>query len=460
MKRKIYQRMLQWKQREASQCALLLEGARRVGKSYIVEEFAKTEYPHHLTIDFASVRKSVKDLFVDKLDDLDDFFLHLQARTGVVLPPGQSLIVFDEVQRFPRAREAIKYLVQDGRYHYIETGSLISLKRNIENIVIPSEELKLQLWPMDFEEFLWAMDKGGAMELVRSKWNNLVPLPQADHRMLSELFRQYMIVGGMPQAVEAFAATRGLQEVELAKKLILDLYYEDIGKFAGRLKDKVRAIWRAIPGELSLHDKGFSPGSVGQNVRMRELDAPFEWLREAMTVNLSTNVTDPNVGFKWTEERTGLKCYMADTGLLASLAFSENQEAILEILWKILIGKLEVNQGMLVENVVGQMFRAAGQELHFHKSPPGTPASARMEIDFLLTKSMVGRRHNVIPIEVKSSHDYTTVSLERFLNKYENFTDTAYVLHPGNFKQAGKILYLPLYMTPLLPKHIDESTPQ
>ena len=450
MKRKIYDRMLQWKQKEARKCALMIEGARRVGKSYIVEEFAKAEYKRHLIIDFAKARKAIKDIFVEKLDDLNEFFLMLEARTGVTLERGKSLIVFDEVQRFPRAREAIKYLVQDGRFDYIETGSLISIKKNIEKIVIPSEELKIQMFPMDFEEFLWALGKEGVLGQVRAHFSKLSPMEQVDHRMMMELFRQYMVVGGMPQAVAAFATTGQLAEVELAKKLILDLYYEDIGKFAGRLKDKVRAIWHAIPGELSLHDKRFSPQSVGRDKRMRDLDAPFEWLSEAMTVNLSTNITDPNVGLKWTEEHVGMKCYMADTGLLASLAFLENDNASIDILWKLLTGKIALNKGMLMENVVAQMLRAAGQKLHFHKTPTNVSADDRMEIDFLLTKSDITSRHNVIPIEVKSANDYTIVSLERFREKYASIASTGYVLHPGNIKQVNGIIYLPLYMTPFL----------
>ena len=265
-----------------------------------------------------------------------------------------------------------------------------------------------------------------------------------------ELFRQYMVVGGMPQAVAAFAESAQLTEVEFAKRLILDLYYEDIGKFAGRLKEKVRAIWRAIPEELSMQNKRFSPAAVGGASRMRDLDAPLEWLREAMTVNVATNVTEPNVGLKWTEERACMKCYMADTGLLATLAFSENDAASLDILWKVLTDKLEMNKGMLMENVVAQMLRAAGQELHFHRSPSKAPLSERMEIDFLLTKRNVTSRHNVIPVEVKSANDYTTTSLERFRAKYASFAADAVVLHPGNLKRERGIAFLPLYMAPFL----------
>lgn len=450
MKRKIYDRLLQWKENEADKCAMMIEGARRVGKSYIVEEFAKREYRNHLVIDFAKAGKPIRELFNDKLDNLDDFFLLLEARTGVSLKKGESLVVFDEVQRFPRAREAIKYLVADGRYHYIETGSLISLKKNIDDIVIPSEELKIQMFPMDFEEFLWAIGRERVMSLIRRRFDGREPMGQTDHRMAMELFRQYTVVGGMPQAVAAFAQEKNLERVELAKKLILDLYRDDIGKFAGRLKDKVRAIWRAIPGELSLRDKRFSPGSAGTNTRMRDLSTAFEWLGESMTVNLASNTTDPNVGFKWTENRSDLKCYMADTGLLTSFAFADNPQAGLGVIRRILTGKIEINKGMLMENAVAQMLRASGQELHFHKTPSGVPSVERMEIDFLLAKPDVSRRRNVIPIEVKSANDYTTVSLEKFRSKFRDYVAVPVILHPGDLKIANGIVSLPLYMASLV----------
>lgn len=449
MKRKIYDRLLQWKKNEADKCALLIEGARRVGKSYIVEEFAKREYDSHLIIDFARAGKPIRELFEDKLDNLDDFFFLLEARTGVSLKKGESLVVFDEVQRFPRAREAIKYLVADGRYHYIETGSLISLKKNIDDIVIPSEELKVQMFPMDFEEFLWAIGREGVMSLIRKRFDGHEPMGQTDHRIAMELFRQYIVVGGMPQAVAVFAREKHLESVELAKKLILDLYRDDIGKFAGRLKEKVHAIWRAIPGELSLRDKRFSPGSAGANARMRDLSTAFEWLGESMTVNLASNTTDPNVGFKWTEDRSDLKCYMADTGLLASFAFADNPQAGLGVMRRILTGKIEINKGMLMENAVAQMLRASGQELHFHKTPSRIPSGERMEIDFLLAKPDVSRRRNVIPVEVKSANDYTTVSLERFRSKYRDYVAVPVILHPGDLKIANGIVSLPLYMASL-----------
>ena len=450
MRRKIYERLLYWKEHEASRCALMIEGARRVGKSYIVEEFAKREYAHHLIIDFANTTKPIKALFEDKLVNLDEFFMMLEVRTGVELKRGETLIVFDEVQRFPRAREAIKYLVADGRFHYIETGSLISIKKNVEGIVIPSEELKIQMHPLDFEEFLWATGREASFKLVERCFIERRPLELSDHRMMMECFRQYVVVGGMPQAVAAFAHERKLDEVEFAKKLILDLYYDDIGKYAGRLKNKVRAIWRAIPGELGRQDKQFSPGAVAQGVRMRELDAPFEWLASAMTVNLAYNVADPNIGFSLTAEHEGLKCYLADTGLLLSLAFADNPETKKDALWKVLAGKLEINKGMLMENVVAQMFRAGGRELYFHKVNDREDASNRMEIEFLLSKSRLTARHNVVPVEVKSNKDYTTTSLDRFKDKFPGYCAERTVLHPGTADFSGDITYLPLYMAGLL----------
>lgn len=449
MKRKIYEKLVEWKHNSADRYALLIEGARRVGKSYIVREFAQKEYASHLILDFAVVGKDIQRLFEEKLSNLDEFFMLLQLRTGVTLIHGNALVVFDEVQRFPRAREAIKYLVADGRYHYIETGSLISIKRNVEKIVIPSEEIRLQMYPLDFEEFLWAMGRQPVMALMRRRFAERQALGQVDHRLVMELFRQYVVVGGMPQAVLPFAQSRDLPAVETAKRAILGLYGEDIGKFAGRLKTKVRAIWQAIPGELSRHEKRFSPSSINDGVRMRELDAPFEWLEESMTVNVARNVADPNVGLRLTEERMALKCYMGDTGLLVSHAFSENELAAEGILNRLLTDSLGVNRGMLMENVVAQMLRASGQGLFFHANG-GKDDSSRMEIDFLMTKSKVTRRRNLFPIEVKSARDYKTSSLEKFRRKFRENTAKAIVLHPSDLKSTDDILYFPLYMAGLL----------
>ncbi len=452
MKRKIYDKLLHWKKRSAGKYALLLEGARRVGKSYIVKAFAEAEYERHLILDFSEVGRDIKDLFRNKLRNLEEFFMLLQARTGVSLKPGNSLVVFDEVQRFPRAREAIKHLVADGRFHYIETGSLVSIRKNVDNILVPSEELKLQMHPMDFEEFLWALGRDSLWDLVRAKFASLESMDRIDHDMAMECFRQYLVVGGMPQAVEVFAANRDLSAVEESKRAILGLYRDDIGKFAGRLKTKVRAIWEEIPGALARHERRFYPGSVGANAKMRDISAPFEWLSESMTVNICHNASDPNVGLKLTEDASALKCYMADTGLLVSHAFSENELATGGIAARLILGETDVNCGMIVENAVAQMLRAASQGLFYYSHDDREDAANRMEVDFLLTKSKVERSRNVIPVEVKSSSRYSTVSLAKFCRKFGSRVARPVILHPSNVREKDGAICLPLYMAPLLPE--------
>ena len=452
MKRKIYDKLLHWKKRSAGKYALLLEGARRVGKSYIVKAFAEAEYERHLILDFSEVGRDIKDLFRNKLRNLEEFFMLLQARTGVSLKPGNSLVVFDEVQRFPRAREAIKHLVADGRFHYIETGSLVSIRKNVDNILVPSEELKLQMHPMDFEEFLWALGRDSLWDLVRAKFANLESMDRIDHDLAMECFRQYLVVGGMPQAVEVFAANRDLSAVEESKRAILGLYRDDIGKFAGRLKTKVRAIWEEIPGALSRHERRFYPGSVGANAKMRDISAPFEWLSESMTVNICHNASDPNVGLKLTEDASALKCYMADTGLLVSHAFSENELAAGGIAARLILGETDVNCGMIVENAVAQMLRAASQGLFYYSHDDREDAANRMEVDFLLTKSKVERSRNVIPVEVKSSSRYSTVSLAKFCRKFGSRVARPVILHPSNVREKDGAICLPLYMAPPLPE--------
>ena len=450
MNRKIYRSLLDWKANYAHKYALLIEGARRVGKSYIVEEFANAEYERYLIIDFSKASPAVKRVFNDYLDDMDEFFLQLEMRTRIHLVPGKSLVIFDEVQRFPRAREAIKHLVADGRFHYIETGSLISIKKNVEGIVIPSEEMRLQMHPMDFEEFLDATGRDGMMPLIRKRFKELKPMGQADHRLAMEAFRQYLVVGGMPQSVAAFADGRDIAGAEAAKRMILRLYGDDIGKFAGRLKGKVGQIWKALPAALGRPVKLFNSGLIGEKVRMRELLAPFDWLEESMTINLARNVSDPNIGFAMSADDSSVKCYMADTGLLVSLAFGDNALGADGIAWKILTGKVEINKGMLVENAVAQMLKAAGRSLFFHCNADRDDAANRMEIDFLLARGKVSSRRNVIAVEVKSGHDWTTVSLDRFGRKFSSYMAQGVIIHPGDVAVSGNVVHLPLYMAGLL----------
>lgn len=452
MKRRIYKKLQEWKNTSNGKTALLIDGARRVGKSYIAEAFAKSEYASYAIVDFAKASKKVKRLFDEYLDDLDTFFLFLQQELKTELVVGNSLIIFDEVQRFPKARESIKYLVADGRYHYMETGSLISMRKNVKDIVIPSEERHVKMFPMDFEEFLMATGNQATIPLVEMCFSKRKALGPDTHRRIMDVFRQYMVVGGMPQAVSAFVSTHDLKAVESEKRDILELYRADIGKFAGGMRHKVLSLWDEIPGQLSRHERKFRLSSVGEHARMRDYEDAFEWLKEAMTVNIAYNVTDPNVGFKMNEDRTSLKCYMGDTGLLVSHAFSENELASEDIHRRLLVGKIEVNRGMIVENIVAQMLRAAGLELFFHSNSSRDSAQDRMEIDFLMTKSKVARRKNVVPIEVKCGKDYSTVSLEKFCRKFKSYADCPVVFHPLDVKTEHGILYLPLYMAGMIAK--------
>ena len=296
MKRKIYDTLLDWKRTSNGRSAIMIDGARRVGKSYIAEEFARNEYASYLIIDFAKVSRRVKGYFEDYLDDLDTFFMYLSAAFKVSLVPGNSVIIFDEVQRFPRAREAVKYLVADGRFHYIETGSLISIKKNVRNIVIPSEEYHVKMFPLDFEEFLWATGNAPMQSVIERRFAERKPVGEQMHRQIMDVFRQYLVVGGMPQVVKTFAETHDLAKVEFEKRNILNLYRDDIHKFAGALRQKVAAIFSEIPAQLSKHEKKFSASSIKEGALIRDYDGAFEWLKGAMTVNLCYGAAEPNVG--------------------------------------------------------------------------------------------------------------------------------------------------------------------
>ena len=449
MKRKIYTTLLDWKERRAGKTALLIDGARRVGKSYIVEAFAKKEYRSYILIDFFTASQDVKDLFENYLHDLDTFFLFLSNYYQVKLYPRETLIIFDEVQEFPRARGAIKYLVADGRYDYIETGSLMSIKKNVQDALIPSEEHHVNLYPMDFEEFLWAMGDDMLMPFIKERFEKKQPLGPALHRKAMDLFRQYMIVGGMPQAVAEYVQSRDFDKVDQVKRDILTLYRSDIAKHAQGYEMKVQSIFDEIPAQLQKHEKKFKLSSLKKNARLRDYENALFWLDDAMIVNICYNSTAPDIGLKLNMDRMTLKCYMADTGLLISHAFDENGIISQELYKKLLFDKLEVNQGMIVENLVAQMLTAAGHKLYFYSNSSREDKDARMEIDFLAAKSKISSRHNISPIEVKSTKNYTLTSLRKFVKKYKEQTYIPYVLHPGDVKEE-EIHFLPLYMTPLL----------
>lgn len=450
MKRKIYTTLLDWKERRAGKTALLIDGARRVGKSYIVEAFAKKEYRSYILIDFFTASQDVKDLFENYLHDLDTFFLFLSNYYQVKLYPRETLIIFDEVQEFPRARGAIKYLVADGRYDYIETGSLMSIKKNVQDALIPSEEHHVNLYPMDFEEFLWALGDDMLMPFIKERFEKKQPLGPALHRKAMDLFRQYLIVGGMPQAVKEFVESRDFDEVDRVKRDILTLYRADMMKHAQGYGIKVARVFDEIPAQLQKHERKFKLADLEKNARMRDYEDALFWLDDAMIVNTCYNSTAPNIGLKLNMDRLTLKCYMADTGLLISHAFDENGIVSEEIYKKILFDKLEVNMGMIVENVVAQMLVASGHKLYFYSNPSREDKNARMEIDFLIAKDKISNRHNISPIEVKSSTRYTLTSLRKFVTKYKEQTHIPYVIHPNDFKEEDGIVYLPLYMTPML----------
>lgn len=449
MKRKIYSELQQWKQTSGGSSALLIEGARRIGKSYIVEEFARNEYDSYLMINFRTASKDVREWFDLYLEDIDKLLLNLQLHYNKRLEKRRSIVVFDEIQDCPRAREAIKFLVADGRYDYIETGSLVSIKKNVKNIQIPSEEYAIEMFPMDFEEFLWAMGHDMMMPFIKDCFDNRQPLGQALHRKAADLFRQYMVVGGMPQAVLRYIETKDFAAVELAKRQILQLYRNDIQKYADNMETKVTALFDEIPGQLQRHEKKFRLSAISPNARMREYEEAFFWLADSGVVNCCYNTTEPSVGLSMNGERNTVKCYMGDTGLLISHSFSDRGQVPVEIYQKLILGKLETNEGMLVENVVAQMLRASRHRLFFY-SKNAENAEDRMEIDFLIRKSKVSNRHNISPIEVKSGKNYTLASLKKCIAKYGPYLATPYVLHTGDVAEKDGITYLPLYMTMLL----------
>ncbi|MCI6830031.1 MAG: ATP-binding protein [Prevotella sp.] len=450
MKRKIYNKLLEWKQESNGEYALLIDGARRVGKSYIVRQFAEKEYRSCVILDFNLVSKSIKDLFENSLDNLDRFFMYLSNYTGKTLYTRDTLIVFDEVQQYPKARAAIKYLVKDGRYDYIETGSLISIKKNVEGIVIPSEEEHIKMFPMDFEEFLWAMGEEMLMPFIKDCFERKKPLGQLMHRRAMDYFRLYMIVGGMPQAVEKYVETRDFAKVDKLKRRILELYRSDISKYAKGYDTKVKSIFEEIPSQLQKHEKKFRLSALKEGARARDYETAFFWLDDAMIINSCYNTTEPNVGLNLNKDTNTMKCYMADTGLLISHAFDANEIVSEDLYRKILLDKLEMNSGMIVENIVAQMLRTAGHKLFFYSNASMTDKDSRMEIDFLIAKSKITTRHNISPIEVKSSVRYTLTSLRKCIAKYGSCLSTAYVIHPADLKEEDNIVFLPLYMCPLL----------
>lgn len=445
-KRKIYDKLIAWKNENHGEKALLIEGARRIGKSTVSEEFAKNEYKSYITIDFNDVSDVVIDAFNKYLNDLDTFFLILTTEYNTALYPRESIIIFDEIQKFPKARQSIKKLVKDGRYDYIETGSLISIKENVKDITIPSEERKIKMYPMDFEEFCWALHEEKMVEYIRKCFSELKPLEDDFHHKAMLLFKQYMLVGGMPKAVEKYIDNnRSFAAADLEKRDILSLYRDDIGKVDRAYRSKVLSIFDQIPAFLSQHEKRVRLSNIEAKSTFPMYQDTFFWLGDSMIANECFNCSDPHVGLSVNEERSAVKCYMGDTGLLVSHAFNEN-EIVEEGLYKqILHDKLSINEGMLFENAIAQCLVANGHKLFFYTHYSEEKHRNDMEIDFIVSNDSKTKQ-KIYPIEVKSGKKYTTTSLIAFSEKYSKRIGRAYIIHPKNLKVDGEIVCIPSYM--------------
>ena len=445
--RKIYDKLKSWKAQSKGNDALLIEGARRVGKSTIVEEFAKNEYDSYLIIDFARASEDVKNYFVKFNNDFDTLFMMLQSVYGVKLIKRKSLIVFDEVQRFPTARELIKYLVADGRYDYIETGSLISIRENVKDIVIPSEETPIKMYPMDFEEFCIALGEEMLISYIRQCFSDVKPLERGLHEKAMQLFREYMLVGGMPQAVAAYIEShKDFGAVDVVKRRILTLYREDIMKIKAQYRSRVIALYDMIPSMLSKHEKRVVFSDVTKGTYAEQYAETFFWLTDSMIVNECRRTDDPNIAPNMNASETYIKCYMCDTGLLVSHAFNENELLENDVYKQILTDKLSLNEGMLYENIIAQMLTALGHKLFFYTRYSEEKHRNDIEIDFLLSNNSK-IKYRIYPVEVKSGKKYTTKSLTHFKETYKARIGGAYIIHPKNVFVKDDIVCIPPYMT-------------
>lgn len=440
-KRKLYDKMLEWKREFDGKTALLIKGARRVGKSTLVEEFAKNEYESYIFIDFSIASKEVNTLFSD-LSDLNYLFLRLQMIYHVNLVERRSVIIFDEVQMQPLARQAIKHLVKDQRYDYIETGSLLSIKKNIKDIVIPSEETRLQLYPLDYEEFRWALGDTVTLPLLLSTYEKMMPLGDDINRRLLRDFRLYMLVGGMPQAVNAYIETNNLSIVDQVKRNILELYEDDFRKIDS--SGRAGMLFDAIPAELNKNASRYQVSSViagEKEERVREILADMQ---DSMTVYISYHAYDPNAGMSLHKDPRRYKLFLCDTGLFVTLAFKDRDFTENEIYEKLLNDKLSADLGYLYENIVAQMLKTAGNELFYYTFPKET-SNHSYEIDFLLA-----RKNKICPLEVKSSGYKTHASLDAFQNKFSSRILNRYLIYTKDIRKDKDIFCLPFYMVSFL----------
>lgn len=449
IKRKIYDKLLVWKEESNGTKALLVEGARRVGKTTVITEFAEKEYQSHIIIDFAKASKAIKDNF-DNIDNLDVFFQNLMLEYNTRLYERGSLIVFDEVQKFPAAREAIKYLVEDGRYDYLESGSLISIKENVSDIVIPSEERSIKMYPLDFKEFAIAMQEEILLEYIEKCLRDQRPLEQRMHIKAMRLFQEYLLVGGMPQSVVAYIENnRDFIASDKEKRDILTMYRGDIHKASRKYNMRVSAIFENIPAYLSTHEKKVILKRVEKGATFSMFDDPLFWLGDSMICNLCYKCTDPNVGFELNKDDAAVKCYMGDTGLLFSLAFSENEIASENLYRSIMNGKLALNKGMIYENMIAQMISTQGKKLFFYTRYNVEKHRNDIEIDFMLSnESKMSMK--IYPVEVKSSKNYSTSSLDEFRKIYSKRISRSYIVHPKNYSNDDNIVRIPPYMLPLI----------
>lgn len=449
-RRKIYDKLLAWKEEANGSKALFIEGARRIGKSTIAEEFGRNEYKSYLLIDFNDASEAVKEAFENYLQDLPTFFMILSTEYSVDLYPRESLIILDEIQQFPKARQSIKKLVKDGRFDYIETGSLVSIRENVQNITIPSEERKIKMYPMDFEEFCYALSEEKMIDYIKQCFYDKKPLADKLHSKAMLLFRQYMVVGGMPQSLNAFLENnRSYQKADIEKRDILALYRDDIMKIGTKYQSKVLSIFDQIPSFLSQHEKRVILSDIEVGASFSKFNDTFFWLDNSMIANECFNCTDPNVGLALNEDRTYLKCYMGDTGLLLSHAFTESEIANEDLYKHLILGRLSINEGMIFENAVAQMLVANGYNPFFYTHYDRDKHRNDIEIDFLISNRSK-TRYRVFPIEVKSTDRYSIVSLQRFNAKFRERIGQAYVIHTKNFKIEDEIVYLPAYMVPFI----------
>jgi len=436
-KRKMYNKMLQWKTERNGETALLIQGARRIGKSTLVEEFAKREYETYIMIDFSKASSEVMTLFED-LSDLNYIFLRLQLLYHTQLIERRSVIIFDEVQKQPLAREAIKHLVADRRYDYIETGSLISIKSNVQNIIIPSEETIFNMYPMDYEEFRWAMGDTATIPLLESVFSQHQFLGDVVHRKILRDFRLYMLVGGMPQAVSKLIQTNNFAEVDKIKRDILNLYRSDMQKLDS--SGKATALFDAIPGQLSKNVSRYHVSSVIPGEKTDRVLSTIHLMEESMMVNVSYHVNDPNAGLALTKDINKYKMYTNDTGLFVTLAFMDKAVTENVIYEKLLNDKLSTNLGYVYENIIAQILKASGYELYYHTIQKDDQ-KGYYEVDFILPGE------KICPIEVKSSGYKSHISLDKFSEKYSNRIKNKYIIYTKDIKKEGDLLYLPAYMT-------------